>query len=106
MARIQQDKGDALRDRSNGTDLVSLDSRHLANTDRMPPAGMELEEGGVPSVGSKTLDVGTDWPLFTEPWDGPATVVTIEDAITTLTTGAKEATKIVGIVRTKVTAVL
>ena len=67
---------------------------------------MEPEEGGALSVGSTTPDVGTDWPLFTEPWDGPAIVVTIEDAITALTRGTEEATQTVGIVGTEVTTVL
>ena len=67
---------------------------------------MEPEEGGALSVGSTTPDVGTDWPLFIEPLDGPTTVVTIEDVVTTLTTGAEEATKTVGIVGTEVTTVL
>ena len=42
---------------------------------------MEPEEGGALSVGLTTSNVGTDWPLFTEPWDGPPTVVTIEEKI-------------------------
>ena len=37
MARIRHDKGDALRDRSNGADLASSDIGQLVNTDRMPP---------------------------------------------------------------------
>ena len=57
-----------------------------------PPAGMEPEEGGALSVGLTTPDVGADGPLFAELGDGPATVVTTEDAVTTPTTVAEEAT--------------
>jgi len=67
---------------------------------------MEPEEGGALSAGWTTLGVCADWPLFTEPWDGPATVVTIEDVVTALTTGVEDATQTVGIVGTEVTTVL
>ena len=67
---------------------------------------MKPEEGGAFSVGSTTLDVDNNGSLFTDPDEGPATVVIIEDVVTTPTTGAKEATQTVGIFGTKVTDTL
>ena len=63
---------------------------------------MELEEGGAFSVGSTTPGVDADGPLFVDPDEGPTTVVTTEDAVTTPTTAVEEATEAVGIVRTEV----
>ena len=71
-----------------------------------PPTGMEPEEGGAFSVESTTPGVDADGPLFTDTDEGPATVVTTEDAMTAPTTGVEEATQTVGIVRTKVTDTL
>jgi len=71
-----------------------------------PPAGMEPEEGGAFSVGSKTSDVDADGPLFANPDKGPAIVVTTEDAVMAPTIGVEEATQTVGIVRTEVTDTL
>ena len=63
---------------------------------------MEPEEGVAFSVGSTTPDVDANGPLFADPDEGPATVVTTEDAVTTPTIGAEEATQTVGIVGTEV----
>lgn len=71
-----------------------------------PPTGMELEEGGALRLGLTTPDVEADGPLFGGPAEGLAIVVTTEDAVTTLTTGAKEATQMVRIVGTNVTDTL
>ena len=67
---------------------------------------MALEEGGALTAGRTTLGVSADWPLCTGLRDGLATVVTIEDAVTALTTGVEDATQTVGIVGTDVTTVL
>lgn len=67
---------------------------------------MELEEGGALRLGSTTTDMDAEGPLFEGPIEGPATVVTTEDAVTALTTGAEEATQMVGIVGTDVTITL
>ena len=67
---------------------------------------MELEEGGAFSLGSTTSDVDADGPLLADQEEGPAAVVTTEDAVTTLTTGVEEATQTVGIVETEVTDTL
>jgi len=67
---------------------------------------MEPEEGGEFSVRSTTPNVDADGPLFADPDKGLATVVTTEDAVMTLTIGAKEATQTFGMVRTEVTDTL
>jgi len=64
---------------------------------------MVPEEGGALRLGSTTPDTGAAGPMCEGPAEGPAIVVTTEDAVMTLTAGVEEATQIVGIVGTDVT---
>ena len=67
---------------------------------------MELEEGGADRVGLTTPNADADGPLLVGLGEGLVTVLTIEDAVMALTTGAEEATQTVGIVGTDVTVTL
>jgi len=67
---------------------------------------MESEEGGTLLVGLTTPDVEVEEPPLVGPTEGPATVVTTEDAATALTVGAKEATQTITTVGTDVTDTL
>ena len=67
---------------------------------------MEPEEGGALRLGSTTPDMGVIGPLCEGLSEGMATMVTTKDAVTALTTGAEEATQMVGIVRTDVTLLI
>jgi len=51
MARGWKDKGSNQWNCSNRMDLASSDPGQLANSDRMPPAGMGAEEGGALCAG-------------------------------------------------------
>lgn len=67
---------------------------------------MEPKEGGALSIGLTTLGIDADGPLFADPEEGPATMVTTEDVVTAPTIGVEEATQTAGIVGTKLTDTL
>lgn len=102
MEKVWGNKYELLENRNNEMDLGGPDSEECASIDHMHPCWNGTRRRWGISVGSTTIGVDADGPLFVDPDECPTTVVTTEDAVMAPITGVEEDTQTVGIVKIKV----